>query len=295
MTAAELKVSFSRAAPDTSRVREIRIRAGQPVMLHMDGKEICLDGKADGMLIREILEIFSKHSLYAYEDEIRQGFLTIEGGHRVGIAGRVVLDGSRIRTIKDISGINIRVAHECPGCADSLMPWIYEHGEVQNVLMISPPGGGKTTILRDVIRQVSDGNPWGEGQNVSVVDERSEIGACFRGVPQCNLGMRTDVLDGCPKAQGMLMMIRSMNPKVLAVDEIGAGEDLAALRDVMRCGCKILATVHGYSPEDVRKKPILCDMVREGMFQRFVVLKRVPRPGTIEGVYDSAGDEVRRC
>jgi len=141
-------------------------------------------------------------------------------------------------------------------------------------------------MLRDIIRLVSDGNRYGPGMEVSVVDERSELAACFKGVPQCDLGRRTDVLDGCPKAVGMVMMIRSMAPGVVAVDEIGTREDMEALRNVMKCGCKILATVHGNSVEDLRQKPVLSEMAAEGMFSRYVVLKRVPRPGTVAGIYD---------
>lgn len=327
MNAAELKEIFGRAVKDTALVQEIRIRAGKPVTVWIDGAEymILKEGRlwrpdkeadvrlqeglqersnrvpakeincgngmdalvtGDQVLIKEILSIFSRHSLYAFEDEIRQGFLTIEGGHRVGISGKAVLEGNAVRTIKDISSLNIRLAHEKIGCSDAVLPWLYENGELKNTLFLSPPGAGKTTILRDVIRQVSGGNRYGPGMEVSVVDERSEIGACFKGIPQCDLGIRTDVMDGCPKALGMVMMIRSMAPRVVAVDEIGTREDLEALRDVMKCGCKILATVHGNSAEDITKKPVLAAMAEEGMFSRYVVLKKTPRPGTVEGIYD---------
>lgn len=280
--------------PDLRKIQEVRIRVGQPIILHIDGKECLMEMQADSALIRELLEIFSKHSLYAYEDEIRQGYLTIEGGHRVGIAGKVVLDEAtgRIRTIKDISALTIRIAHERIGCADRVIRHLYERQQLQNTLLISPPGAGKTTLLRDVIRQVSDGNIYGCGRNVSVVDERSELGACFRGVPQCDLGMRTDVMAGCPKAQGMLMMIRSMAPEVLAVDEIGSVDDLNALRQVMKCGCGILATVHGDSVEDLRKKPVLNEMLEDNMFTRFVVLSGIPKPGTVTGIYKKEGDRI---
>lgn len=299
MTAEELKQIFGRAVPDRGKLQEIRLRAGKPVLVFMDGREYMMGREgllepdadlspvlADPALIREILGIFSRHSLYAFEDEIRQGFLTIEGGHRVGIAGKAVPEGSRLRTIRDISSLNIRLAHEKPGCGDPVLPWLYENGRLQNTLILSPPGAGKTTLLRDVVRQVSNGNRYGPGLQTAVVDERSELGACFKGVPQCDLGMRTDVMDGCPKALGMVMMIRSMAPGAVAVDEIGDREDLEALRYVMKCGCRILATVHGSSPEDLKKKPVLAEMVREGMFSRYVALSRRMGPGTVEAVCD---------
>lgn len=318
MEAAKLRQLLEQAAPDWSRVQEIRIRAGYPVVLISDGQEYMVsDGQkhvsgarvkptADRQLIREILGIFSKHSLYAFEDEIRQGFLTIEGGHRVGLAGKAVLEagnglgtvGTRIgtypagnhaalRTIKDISGLNIRLAHEKKGCADSIVSQLYDtDGTVFDTLILSPPGAGKTTLLRDLVRQISNGTAYGPGAAVSVVDERSELAACYQGVPQCDLGCRTDVMDACPKVTGMYMMIRAMSPRVLAVDEIGTREDLEAMRYVMNCGCRILATAHGSSVADLDKKPVLSEMVREGMFSRYVVLSKNPHPGTVAGVFD---------
>ena len=172
------------------------------------------------------------------------------------------------------------------GVAKDVYPKLWSEGSFESTLILSPPGAGKTTLLRDVVRQVSNGNRYGPGLQTAVVDERSELGACFKGVPQCDLGMRTDVMDGCPKALGMVMMIRSMAPGAVAVDEIGDREDLEALRYVMKCGCRILATVHGSSPEDLKKKPVLAEMVREGMFSRYVALSRRLGPGTVEAVCD---------
>ena len=304
MEAADLKKYLERAA-GMAGLQEIRIRAGQPVFLIIDGAEWVLGEqgllsgsgaktapRAEKRLLKELLEIFARHSLYAYEDEIRQGFLTIEGGHRVGLCGKAVLEGDKVRTIKEISSLNIRIAHEKRGCADAVFPYLFEDGGLVNTLLVSPPGAGKTTMLRDMIRQVSDGSRYGPGRSVAVVDERSELAACFLGQPQCDLGMRTDVLDGCPKAVGMMMAIRSMAPYAVAVDEIGTKEDLEALRQASNCGCRILATVHGSSVFDLTNKPVISEMVREKVFARYVVLGKNPHPGTVIGIYDENRREL---
>lgn len=288
MNAQKLKAILDKEIESGNEVQEIRIRVGSPIFFSVNGNEKEIGGaNVDKELIRELLGMFSGHSLYAYEEEIRQGFLTIAGGHRVGLAGRVVMDGKNIKTMKDISCLNIRLAHEKTGCSERLLPWLYDVGkEPCSTLFLSPPGAGKTTMLRDVIRQISDGNELAPGMPVSVVDERSELGACWRGTPQCDLGRRTDVMDGCPKVLGMTMMIRSMAPRVLAVDEIGTREELAAMREVMKCGCHILATAHADTIEDIEKKPVLSQMAGEEMFERYVVLKKFPHPGTVTGIYD---------
>lgn len=288
MTVAEFKDMLAKTVSETAKLQEIRIRVGRPVYLQVNGEEHLLERHADSRFVRELLEAFSNHSLYVYEEEIKQGFLTIEGGHRIGISGKVVMDGNKIRTIKEISGLTIRIAGEWIGCADRVMPWLFQNGDIQNTLFISPPGAGKTTMLRDVIRQLSDGTEYRKGVPVSVVDERSEIGAVIRGIPQFDLGSRTDVMEGCPKSLGMLMMIRSMAPVVIAVDEVGTKEDLEALREVMKCGCHILATVHGACVEDLGKKRILSEMTADGMFERYVVLSAKPIQGTVTAIYDAS-------
>lgn len=305
---------LKQAVPDMRSIREIRIRAGKPVMiwmetgenvLYLDGTcgqmeagrenfQSCLEIKgdravvcADQELIRGILEICSRHSLYAYEREIGQGFLTIRGGHRVGIAGKAVVEDGHVKTVRDISSLNIRVAHEVKGCAKHVLPQLMDGETFLDTLLISPPGAGKTTLLRDLIRELSNGGTWGTGKNVSVVDERSEIAACFGGIPQCDLGLRTDVMDGCPKAEGMLMMLRSMAPRVLAVDEAGGEGEILAMKYGMNCGCRILATVHGADIGDIMKRPAWKKLAEAKIFSRYVVLSGVPKPGTLVGIYDA--------
>ena len=302
MRAEEWKRLVQKAAAGRT-VREIRVRAGRPVFLLTDCGEQTLfsDGTlrygnnqmasavpvlADQALIKELMEIFSRHSLYAYEEELRQGFLTIEGGHRVGIAGKTVVLNREIHTIREISGMNIRIVHEIQGCGDFVLPFLFFNGEFLDTLILSPPGAGKTTLLRDLVRPISylGENCW--GRNVSVVDVRSELWMCVQGIAQCDLGMRTDLLDGCPKAAGISMMLRSMAPQVLAVDEIGTKEDLEAVRSGMNCGCRILATAHGASVEELRRKAYFSELIKEGLFSRYIVLCQHPAPGTVAGIYD---------
>lgn len=285
---------------DPEKLQEIRLRIGRPVFVQYGGKEYVLSrsGSLTGQWesgylftesdLKETLSYLSGYSLYAFDEELRQGFFTVSGGHRIGIAGRTVMEHGTISCIRYISFINIRLAHQVRGCADRILPYITDGNEVYSTLLISPPGGGKTTMLRDMIRQVSDGTPYFSGRTVGVVDERSEIAGCWRGIPQNDVGMRTDVLDCCSKAEGMMMLLRSMAPQVLAADEIGTKEDEAALERVYSCGCRLLATAHGTSVDELRKKRLFQQLMDAHVFGRFILL------GTAQGrrvctVYDEAG------
>lgn len=195
-------------------------------------------------------------------------------------------DGDRIKNLQYISALNVRLSHEIRGCADGILPYLRKDGELCHTLIISPPKCGKTTLLRDLIRQISDGSPEFPGKNVGVVDERSELGGCYLGVPENDLGIRTDILDCCPKAEGMLMLLRSMSPEVIAVDEIGAAEDVHAIEYVIHCGCKLLATVHGASMEEIRRKPLLQKLLKEGIFERYLVLEQGGQIGSRKRVFN---------
>ena len=282
---------------DFARLEEIRLRCGQPILFRIAGKEMGITGSGDltelgssGKLanweklekirekeLKDTLEIMGGFSLYAAEEELRQGFFTVRGGHRIGVAGRVILKDRQITGLKAASFLNVRVAHEIKGCADQVLPFLYVNGKFVSTLIVSPPGCGKTTLLRDLIRQVSDGSSQKAGKcsfagvNVGVADERSELGACYQGVPQNDLGMRTDVLDGCPKAQGMLLLLRSMSPQVIAVDELGEETDRRALQKAAACGCGLLATLHGTDETDAAKR--LGESCLRQIFDRIVILK----------------------
>lgn len=270
-------------------LQEIRLRINRPLLLVYKNEEYFLG--RDGTLIkdaedaflvtageiRETMEYISNYSLYAYEEELRQGFITIQGGHRIGVAGKVILEKNAVKTIKHISFVNIRFAHEVKGCARAVIPWIENGQDIYHTLIVSPPRCGKTTLLRDMILELSGRH------TIGVVDERSEIGACYMGIPQNDLGMRTDILDCCPKAEGVMMLIRSMSPEIVAVDEIGTSEDLKALEQAVHCGCKVIATIHGDCADDILEKPV------GAIFERIIVLNREGCVGNITGIYDKKG------
>lgn len=272
-----------------SKLQEIRLRIGKPLIIVSDNIEFVLRKTIEKEELMEILEYVSNYSLHAFENELKQGFITIEGGHRVGMTGQVLIENGEVKNIKHISSMNIRISHEILNCADAILPYITRNKQICNTLIISPPRCGKTTLLRDLVRQVSDGSRWVKGCTVGVVDERSELGGCYLGVPQNQLGIRTDVLDNCPKSKGMLMLIRSMSPQVIAVDELGSTEDIHALEYAMHCGCKMIATVHAASMDEIRSKPLFEQMVKEHRFERYVVLGNRQRIGEINGIYDERG------
>lgn len=299
-----IRQALGRAGIDMEYLQEIRMRTGQPLLCVYRGKEYFLSQEGglepgeklcmvvSGEELMETVSYVSRYSLYAFDEELKQGYITIPGGHRVGIAGKIVMEEGKIRCVKYISFLNVRLSHERKGCAGRVFPYLVKDGSFCHTLIISPPKCGKTTLLRDIIRQASNGTKKLKGQNVGVVDERSEIGGSYRGVPQNDLGIRTDVLDCCPKAEGMMMLIRSMAPDIVAVDEIGDYRDSQAIEAVFHCGCKLLATVHGSSVEDIRKKPLLQRLVQYRCFERYIVLDHEREVGHVRDIFDERGTRL---
>jgi len=252
---------------------------GQPVQVLEATREVMLAIVATEADVAHLVAACSGSSLYAYEEEMKQGFITLPGGHRVGFAGKTLLDGAGlVRGLKSISALCLRVARSLPGCADKVLPEILdETATPHHTLIISPPQAGKTTLLRDIARQLSK-----RGRRVCIVDERSEIAGCYRGRPELDVGPRTDVLDGCPKAQGMLMALRALSPEVLITDEIGRSEDVSAIEEALNAGVRVIASAHGNSLADVAQRPHLARLFERQLFARIVVLSHRKGPGTIE-------------
>ena len=270
-------------------LQEIRLKIEKPIIITSSKGEVVLSyilGRED---IKYILQRISNYSLYAYEEEIRQGFITIRGGHRVGLAGECVMDNGKVKTIRNISSLNIRICREILGCSKKVMKYIVEDKKVLNTLIISPPKCGKTTILRDIARNLSDG-----GKKISIIDERSEIAASYLGVPQMKVGIRTDVLDNCLKSEGLIMAIRSLSPEIIICDEIGTLKDIEALIMAFNSGVNIIVTLHGESIDDLTNRSVFKELLENNVVERVILLSNREGVGTVENVYSlSKGGEKK--
>lgn len=284
-------------------VEQIRVRARRPVQVVCADAQpfLCADGSVrespEGALFLSeadcgrMMERLTGHSLYAFEEEMKNGYLTLPGGHRVGFCGRAVMDKSRLKFISPITALHIRIAREHIGAADKIMDAILTDGGMRSVLILSPPGCGKTTMLRDAARQLSHGLD-AKRHMVAIADERGEIAGCFQGVPQVDVGPCTDVLDGCPKAEALPLLLRVMTPDVLVCDEIGRLEEAEALFDAIHAGVKVLASAHASSLEQARKRPALSLLLSGGVFELVAVLGRSKGVGTLEALHLLGAEEV---
>ncbi|MGZ9586147.1 stage III sporulation protein AA [Paenibacillus marinisediminis] len=301
----ELRSLILHIPPNKLReLEEIRIREHRPLEIGSGGefhfvtpKGLLTDLPQEAYVptredAHQLLDLMTNHSLYTMEEQLRRGFVTIAGGHRIGLAGRTVLSNGKVSHLREISSFNLRIAREVQGAACSIMPHLldFKQQTVHHTLIISPPQHGKTTMLRDVARSIASGcwyHPdakW-KALKVGVVDERSEIAGCLKGVPSFDLGYRTDVLDGCPKAEGMMMLIRSMSPDVIVVDEFGREDDVFAMKEAIHAGVRVVATAHGSDIDEVSRRPGIGTMMAEGVFSRIVLLRRTKKEWT-RRVYD---------
>ncbi len=255
------------------RMEEVRLHVGRPMSVLTDGEELELTGTpVTGMELEQLLELASGASLHTVLSQLRQGFITIEGGHRLGLCGRVVMRDGELVNLRPLSSAALRIARQVRGAANPVMDRLCPEGSLENTLILAPPGAGKTTLLRDVIRRVSDGRGC-LAQRVALADERGEVAALWNGVPQLDVGRRTDVLEGCPKAQGLMLLLRAMGPQVLAVDEITAREDVDALLTAVGCGVTLLATAHGEDKRDLERRSLYRPLLEEGIFRRLVYIE----------------------
>lgn len=298
----EVREKFSKISKDIKNsMEEIRLRTNKPLMIYVDKSDFFVTENGDvsrnpnnSYIIRKnnilnTLQFITNYSIYSVEEELKNGYITVQGGHRVGIVGKVLYDNNGIKTMKEFTGLNIRIAREKKGVADKVLKYLIDSkGEFMNTLIVSPPQCGKTTLLRDIIRNISNGveSLHYKGVKVGVVDERSEIAACYQGIPQNDLGIRTDVLDACKKAQGMMMLIRAMSPQVIATDEIGREEDSRAIHEALLAGINLITTVHGKSIEDILSRAVIGNLLKDGVFQRIILLSNKDGVGTVEKIVD---------
>ncbi|MGE5423336.1 MAG: stage III sporulation protein AA [Ignavibacteriales bacterium] len=284
------------SADRLSRLEEIRLRLGHPICLQLTGEEVFIN--ASGVItvdhehgycavqddISRTLAAVSGNSVYALEEELKRGYITVKGGHRVGLAGKTIIENGQVKTMNDISSLVFRVAREVPGCADEVIKRITgDDGLPLNTLIISPPRCGKTTVLRDLARQYSNGVR-GTTANVVIIDERSELAGCCEGKPQLDVGPRTDVLEGCPKAIGIVMAIRALAPQIVITDEVGRSEDVEAIQECLNAGVRIITSAHGSGLEDVSRRPVMQEILRQDSFQTVVIMSRRAGPSTIEKI-----------
>lgn len=273
---------------DNDKLQEIRMRMDKPLIIEIGNDEFIYDYVVKKEDMKIVIQRISNYSIYAFEEEIKKGYITIRGGHRIGICGRCIIEKNEIKTIKNIGSINIRICHEVSGCSNKIMKFIVSKGEILNSIIISPPKCGKTTLIRDITKNVSNGfnNLSLSGKKVCVIDERSEIAGCYNGVPQLDVGVRTDILDSCPKSDGIIMAIRSMSPDLVVCDEIGTYKEMDSIVTALNSGISLIVTIHGYGVEDLYKRPVFKEIIDNNVFKRCIVLSTQNGAGTIEYVYD---------
>ena len=257
-------------------IEEIRIRINRPIILKLRNQDICINYIVTEKDIMQTLEKLCENSLYAYKKQITEGYITVKGGHRVGITGTGVVEEEKIINLKYISSLNFRIAREVKGCSKNILKEIINQKDntIYNTIIVAPPGKGKTTMLRDVVRNISNGiqELSFTGKNCGLIDERGEIAACYRGIPQKDVGIRTDIIENVSKEKGIMMLIRSMAPEVIACDEIGSSQDVQAIEKAVISGVKGIFTMHGKSIDDVKNNKDINKLLEKNILEKIIFI-----------------------
>lgn len=297
-----LREKIKKLPKSNLNIEEIRLRSQKPLILNANNKDYFYNEKENDLAlnmdnpyivtredIEQTFQIICKYSIHTFMDDITKGFITLRGGHRVGIVGKAIVESGQVKNIKHISSLNIRISREIIGCSDKILDHIISsNNQVNNTLIISPPQCGKTTLVRDIVRNLSNGNKkYGfRGMKVALIDERNEIGGSYLGVPQMDVGIRTDIIETCPKDIGIMMLLRSMSPNIIVTDEIGNEREVKALYTALNGGVSLITTVHGDSIEDIQGRKELSRLLDKELFKKVIILSARKGLGTVEKIYD---------
>ena len=272
----DVKKKIKEYGNDLNNLEEIRVRTNRNLLLKIGQVECEVNYMISTQELLEILQRICDNSIYTYQNQICNGFITIKGGHRVGITGNVVLKEGQVQTISHMYSLNFRISRQVLNCSKDILPYILNLREntIYNTIILSPPGRGKTTLLRDIVRNISNGIPeyHFKGIDVGLVDERGEIAAMYKGIPQNDVGMRTDILDNVSKDVGMRMLVRSMNPRVIVADEIGTKKDIEAINYAVTSGVKGIFTMHGKDIKDVKNNIEINNLVENHLIEKIFFL-----------------------